>query len=565
MAAPAGIKAAFVVGLLLGASVAAPVADVCIIGAGIGGLSCGAVLSATYGLNVHVFESHYEAGGCAHSFSIPSESATFRFDAGPTIVAGCTGAARSPLAQVLAGVGATREVDWIDYDAWGMVDENGPWRFQLGEGSFEEGPLRRFGGADAVREFRALREACAPLCQGAAEIPTMALRGDQFRILPLLNHLSALQKVAPYADTLDGSFRDLMDEHVRDGWLRDWLDALAFSLSALPAADTGAAAMAYTLYDLHSAGAKLNYPRGGMGRIAEVLADVIRSGGGRVSLSSPVADILVEGGKACGIRLRNGEVHRSSKGVVCNANSWALGDLLGDARKRRELSAEAVAFLDGAARPNATDSFLHLHLGMDLRGLDMDRREAHYTVMHKGLHRVPGAPDSPADPCGKRNMVAVSNPSKLDGSLADRDGFGIVHAYGAGNEPFAPWDRPGAGAARGSRAAYAARKEEAAEYLFESVGAALDLDVAEVKARAEVQMIGTPLTHQRFLRRHEGTYGPTFESTLGGPVTPVPKLFLAGDSTFPGIGVPAVAVSGASAANTIVNPLTHLAAVLKGP
>ena len=70
-------------------------------------------------------------------------------------------------------------------------------------------------------------------------------------------------------------------------------------------------------------------------------------------------------------------------------------------------------------------------------------------------------------------------------------------------------------------------------------------------------LIGSPLTHERFLRRARGTYGATFGSVLPNCATPIPKLVLCGDSVFPGIGVPAVAVNGASAANTLVNPLQH--------
>ena len=69
----------------------------------------------------------------------------------------------------------------------------------------------------------------------------------------------------PYSDVLDGSFKDLIQDHVTDPWLRDWLDALAFSLSGLPASQTGAAALAYTIFDLHRPGAALDYPKGGMG------------------------------------------------------------------------------------------------------------------------------------------------------------------------------------------------------------------------------------------------------------------------------------------------------------
>jgi phytoene dehydrogenase-like protein len=76
-------------------------------------------------------------------------------------------------------------------------------------------------------------------------------------------------------------------------------------------------------------------------------------------------------------------------------------------------------------------------------------------------------------------------------------------------------------------------------------------------------MIGTPLTHERFLTRPEGSYGPTFKSTLDGPLTPLPGLYLAGDSTFPGIGVPAVALSGAQAANTLMPLSAHLGMLMR--
>ncbi len=50
-------------------------------------------------------------------------------------------------------------------------------------------------------------------------------------------------------------------------------------------------------------------------------------------------------------------------------------------------------------------------------------------------------------------------------------------------------------------------------------------------------MVGTPLTHERFLRRHRGSYGPAIkagEAMFPGPTTPIPGLYCAGDSTFPG-------------------------------
>ena len=72
----------------------------------------------------------------------------------------------------------------------------------------------------------------------------------------------------------------------------------------------------------------------------------------------------------------------------------------------------------------------------------------------------------------------------------------------------------------------------------------------------------SPLTHQRFNRRYKGTYGPRLRA--GKEKFPYPKdlgiegLLSCGDSVFPGIGVPAVAASGANAASSSVGVLEHL-------
>ena len=110
-------------------------------------------------------------------------------DAGPTIVMGCSNKPYNPLKQVFDFIGSN-EIEWIPYDEWGMVTEEGlgNWNFQLGECNFENGPLLKFGGIEAVKEFRELREACIPLTDGAASIPTKALRGDKYKIIPLLTY-----------------------------------------------------------------------------------------------------------------------------------------------------------------------------------------------------------------------------------------------------------------------------------------------------------------------------------------------------------------------------------------
>ena len=195
---------------------------------------------------------------------------------------------------------------------------------------------------------------------------------------------------------------------------------------------------------------------------------------------------------------------------------------------------------------------MHLHLGLDATGIDLSRMQAHFTVMDKGLHI--------ADPCADRNMIAVSNPSVLDSSLVDSPDKMIVHAYSAGNEDYDEWAKFGND--RKSKE-YLDKKSKDSEFLYTAVSRALDLPIEEeIKERAEVALEGSPLTHERFLQRYKGTYGAAWGSMLKGPMIQLKGLYLAGDSVFPGIGVPAVALSGASAANSIVNVVRHIQEVL---
>ncbi|CAM9976472.1 unnamed protein product [Phaeothamnion confervicola] len=100
-------------------------------------------------------------------------------------------------------------------------------------------------------------------------------------------------------------------------------------------------------------------------------------------------------------------------------------------------------------------------------------------------------------------------------------------------------------------------KRRRAEPLWE----ALEKIIPDIRARTELELIGSPLTHERFVRRHRGSYGPGYKAgqeAFPGPKTPLKGLLHCGDSTLPGIGVPAVAASGMNAANTAVSVWQHL-------
>jgi len=85
--------------------------------------------------------------------------------------------------------------------------------------------------------------------------------------------------------------------------------------------------------------------------------------------------------------------------------------------------------------------------------------------------------------------------------------------------------------------------------------------IPDIRERTELALVGSPLTHSRYLRRHKGSYGPGISAADGtwpGPALPIPGLYGCGDSYMPGIGVPAAAASGMITANTLASVPQHL-------
>lgn len=112
---------------------------------------------------------------------------------------------------------------------------------------------------------------------------------------------------------------------------------------------------------------------------------------------------------------------QASKAVVSNASVWDTAKLLPKG------SVPAQSFHARANAIEKTDSFVHLHLGIDASSLPSDL-ECHHLVVNDWEVGV-GAP---------QNVCLVSIPTVFDPSLAPA-GCHIVHAYTAGNEPYSIW------------------------------------------------------------------------------------------------------------------------------
>jgi len=360
--------------------------DVVVIGSGIGGLSCAGLLAAA-GKSVCVLEAHYELGGCAHEYAvgldgqtIPSarldelgEEAppTFKFEAGPSLYSGLSpSASPNPLKHVYQMVG--EEPEWITYDAWGAYLPEAPEGYELSIGAenFLE-ILRRYGGPTAVEDWEKLAETLRPLASGVMGLPSTAVRGDAgvFATLalrypgPFLAVLKDAPKIlAPFdMDSEDSPF------YVKDAFLRNYLDLIAFLLQGLPASGTLTAVMAYMVEDFYREGAVMDFPRGGSkGLIDALVRGVTKRKGCDVRRSTPVEEVLVEDGRAVGVRTRKGIIKAGA--VVSNADLRNTFDLVpegahaGFDEERRELL-EAVPLCK---------SFMHVHLGVPASAIPED-------------------------------------------------------------------------------------------------------------------------------------------------------------------------------------------------
>eukprot|EP00580_Thalassiosira_gravida_P002086 CAMPEP_0201607112 /NCGR_PEP_ID=MMETSP0492-20130828/6341_1 /ASSEMBLY_ACC=CAM_ASM_000837 /TAXON_ID=420259 /ORGANISM="Thalassiosira gravida, Strain GMp14c1" /LENGTH=622 /DNA_ID=CAMNT_0048071649 /DNA_START=63 /DNA_END=1931 /DNA_ORIENTATION=- len=545
--------------------------DCIVIGSGIGGLSCAGLLAAT-GRTVKVVEKHYEIGGCAHEFymdmngrTVPSAAISnksqrkdlFHFEAGPSLYSGLSDErSPNPLKHIYQMI--EEEPEWITYDQWGAFLPEAPdgYQMSIGAENFVK-ILETYGGQEAVDDWEMLARSLRPMSGGVKGIPHAAIRSDAGIFLTVAaKYPLSFMNVLRYAPAFTESF-NLDELGLKSEFLRNYLDMLAFLLQGLPADQTLKVVMAYMVEDFFKENAVMDFPKGGSGELMAALArGVTKHAGCSVEVSTGVEEVVLDGsGKAVGVKLeKSGRVIRAKEAVISNADLTNTYNFIPKG-KHADFDEERERFL-GVRNDNPDDkssvpyckSFMHLHLGVKAELIPEDA-PPQWTVVQDWSKGI----DAPG------NVVVVSVGSKLDQSLAP-PGYHVIHAYTAGNEPFEDWERfehlMDDAAARAKDEDYQNFKEERAKPIWDAIQKRAP-DV--VSGACAVEKVATPLTHARFLSRHRGNYGlaiaPGNEEGWKFPevTTPIEGYYRCGDSTTSGIGVPAVASSGAMCANSIMS------------
>ncbi|MBN2797875.1 MAG: NAD(P)/FAD-dependent oxidoreductase [Deltaproteobacteria bacterium] len=305
--------------------------------------------------------------------------------------------------------------------------------------------------------------------------------------------------------------------------------------------DTGASLLYFAAAQgsyLHGGG---HYIRGGSQALSDALAEVIRAGGGEVLTGAEVTGVLVEDGRAAGVRyLRQGqEVEVRARAVIGNAAPAALAELLPPDRR------EAFRAPWGAMRPGT--SAWSVYLGFD----EPPAAPAHYSsfyypdwmsglAAHGESRALMGA-----DPMGRLPSYVAVNYARIDHGLPFR---GLHLVVLTGLDLLAPWEAL-------SQEAYQERKRRWLAALVEDF---LRRNPS-LRPHLVYQELGTARTMRRYLRTPAGAiYG--FEQSpdqIGrfrpGARTALPGLYLSSAWASPGGGFTGAMMAGISAARAVTD------------
>ena len=498
--------------------------DVVVIGAGIGGLVTASQLAAK-GAKVLVLERYLIPGGSGGSF----ERDGYTFDVGASMIFGFGDRGHTNLlTRALADVG--EHCDTIPDPV--QLEYHLPGGLQLAVDRDYESFVARLSALfpHEAKGIRAFYDTCWSVFRCLDAMPLLSLEDPAYLAKVFLRAPLACLGLARWLPVNVG---EVARRHLRDPQLLKLIDMECYCWSVVPADLTPMINAGMVFSDRHAGG--INYPRGGVGVIARKLVSGLERHGGAIRYRARVTEVLLDGGRAVGVRLAGGETIHARR-VVSNATRWDTfaGASDGAGAVARPLVAAAQTPGSEARwrrRYEPSPSFLSLHLGV--------RAE----VVPPGTHCHHLLLERWEEMEAEQGTVFVSIPTLLDPDLAPA-GRHIVHTFTPSR--MGHWQGL-------SPSAYGAAKQEAADRLI----ARLEAILPGLGSAIEHREVGTPRSHRRFLGRMGGSYGPVPSQRLPGLLpmpfnrTGIPGLYCVGDSCFPGQGLNAVAFSGYACSHRI--------------
>jgi len=517
--------------------------DAIVVGSGLGGLASAALLSGM-GKRVLVLERHYALGGFTHTF----KRTGYEWDVGVHYV-GEVHRERSVLGQLFRHI-TEGELKWAGmgdvYDR--IIFGETEYPFHTGVEPFKQGLRERFPDAadgraideyvDAV--FAASKAARSYYAEKAMDGVAGWLAGPFMRRA----YLAYTRK------TTDEVLRGITNNQKLIGVLTG-----QYGDYGLPPKRSAFAMHASVAKHYFFGG---NYPVGGSVRFVETIAPKIEAGGGMLLTNAAVEQVVVEGGKAVGVRLEDGRVLRAPL-IISNAGALnTYGRLLPEAERAR------VGFADALTRIEPSAAHLSLYVGLNKTAAELKLPKANYWIYPDDYDHDRVLERFIADEAAPLPVAYISFPGAKDPDFERRHpGRSTIEII-----TLAPWQR----FAKWDGSPWKKRGDD-----YEAYKARLSERLLEQLVRVEPQTrdaiayheLSTPLSTKHFTAYQTGeiyglSHDPSrFEGKFLRPRSPVDGLFLTGqDVVSCGIGAALfsgyLTVSAITGRNVVMEALSGL-------
>jgi prolycopene isomerase len=483
--------------------------DVVIIGAGVGGLTCGSLL-AQKGLNVLIVEKNQKIGGCCSSF----EREGFSFDLSVQSLGECQEGGR--IWNLLKKLDLLDQICFIPLEPAREYHFPGQKIVQSSQLETHIENLSRLFPKEK-RGIEQVYEALRKIFNEFSQIPSSLNWFDP----------SSFSSQFPFLSTCkDKTFRQLLNEHISSPFLKAIL-SIRSSYALLPPDEISVAGMA---------GIEMSYFNHGVscvkGRVEELplkMGRAFERVNGKIFSGREVERILTERKRAIGIKLRDGQVY-TGKVIVSNIDAQTtFSTLLGE----DQIPSGYRSKLRGM-KPSL--SYFILYLGIDggLEELSISNNEiffddqlsSEYQALYE--NRIPD-----------RAPFYLLAPSRVNPSHASEGKSTLCLSIKAPYHFCGGWDQT--------------TLDELSESLITRASAL----IPSLKKKILVKAEATPKTIERWTGNLLGAaYGWAQIPSQSGiyrlqRTTPISNLFLTGHWTSPGGGIAAVVASGELTAEAI--------------
>ena len=502
--------------------------DTIVIGSGPGGMAAAVCLSKA-GQKVLVLEQHYTAGGFSHSYSRNG----YEWDVGVHYV-GDVGNPKT-MAGSLFGYLTDGELQWSP-----MADNYD--RFYLGDDQYD---LIR--GKDAFRK------------QMVHYFPDEAQAIDQY--LDLLKQVSNSMLTFSAGKLLPGwinkairligkgKFPSFFNEPTIDVLSRLTSNKKLIAVLTGQWGDNGlppeqSSFMVHALIARHYMFGGY-YPVGGASRIAETMIPQIQASGGELFTYAEVTEILIENGRAAGVKMKDGTDIRAQR-VISNAGVFnTFGRLLPAS------TARTTGYLDKLNQVTPSMTHLGMYIGIADTAENLDLPKTNFWI-YQDEHHGQNVDHFLKDSNQPFPVVYISFPSAKDASWDERypNRATIEIVAPAKYEWFEQWKDETWGK-RGED--YDALKEGFSERLLE----VLYEKLPQLRGKIDYYELSTPLSTDFFCFYKKGEiYGLShdpnrFNQDWLKPKTDIPGLYLTGQDVMTA-GVVGAAMSGLMTAGSVL-------------